>query len=187
VAQFRDFVEVMNLHPVMVEAIVYSETHRYAGTLDTMGVLGPDDGSDLHGLAGKPLIIDWKSGSGVYGSYALQLAAYAHAEKVITATGHQDFPQPDGAVVVHITSQGWRLVEVDISDEIFEAFLTTKAMALWTQETSRQAVGKVVAHGKAKARPFSLDGAPPAPIPDDPQGQRRRIKPPSFPAAKGVS
>lgn len=182
--QFRNFVLVMDPEWHAVEAIVYNTEHRYAGTLDAIATLRPEN-EDLQGLANMPLLIDWKSGSGVYGSAALQLVAYAHSEHLIGPTGRVptfDLLPSKVAAVVHITPKGWRLVEVDVSDETFAAFLNTKAMALWANGGGDAAVGRVLAHGRSTGgRSLTLkkqdDPGPEVDAVKD-FGARRRIKPP---------
>src|SRR5690606_11047676 len=177
-AQFRHFVHHAQPEWEAVEAIVYNETHLYAGTLDAIARLHipglPSDGLTL---------LDWKSGSGVYGSYALQLAAYAHAEYLIGPGGPQEMPTVRWAAVVHITTQGWRLVEMDISHEVWEAFLSCRDMAAWV-EMSSGAVGKTLAHGQAAAEAFTLPPLSRAPAtaaaPVEEFAARRRIKPPAL-------
>lgn len=69
---WRAFRRESGFEPVLIEEIVWSETHGYAGILDRAGI-----------LHGKSSIIDIKSGV-VPKWAALQTAAYAHAlgEKV---------------------------------------------------------------------------------------------------------
>lgn len=189
VEHFRDFVRAMNPNWFAVEAVVYNTNHQYAGTLDAIASLNPPEG-DLHELAGVPVIVDFKSGKGIYGSYALQLSAYANATHIVTETGHEPMlpVDLDRAVVVHIVPGGWKLLEVHIDPVIYSAFLDCRNMALWAKETSEQAVGRVLATGRANggrgvALPKKQEDAPgSAPMPDTSkaQGTRRRIAPPSL-------
>jgi hypothetical protein len=56
------------LEPLLVEAALVSEEHRYGGTVDCVGFLN-----------GKLSVIDLKTGSGIYPEMLIQMAAYAHA------------------------------------------------------------------------------------------------------------
>jgi len=53
------------LTPVMIEERLVSELYRYGGTPDLLAEIG-----------GEFVLLDWKSGNGIYDSYFYQLAAY---------------------------------------------------------------------------------------------------------------
>jgi hypothetical protein len=89
----------------------------YGGTVDLLAVDGD----------GRLLVADIKTGSGVYPEYALQLAAYRHASVGIPAT--------DGAVVLHVTAEGCRVVEVDAGESTFEAFVAARRLWQWQQSS----------------------------------------------------
>ena len=55
------------------EAMVYSEKHRYAGSADAIAYRD-----------GKLIVLDWKTGNGIYPEYGLQVAAYAKALEEMT-------------------------------------------------------------------------------------------------------
>lgn len=174
---FRDFIKVTKPEWHAVEAIVYNETHRYAGTMDAAASI-PGHFDDL------PVIVDWKSGSGVYGSFALQLAAYAHAEFVIGPDGPKpwDLVSVEQAAVVHITASGWKLYEIDVGRDVFESFLTCRDMAYWAMERSDQVVGRVLAHGRATGGvTLGRKREPEKPVAlAEVSGNRKRIAPPSL-------
>lgn len=177
--QFRDFVKTTNPQWLAVEAIVYNETDGYAGTFDAAALIPQYD---------TPVLIDWKSGSGVYGSHALQIAAYAHAEYMLGPDGPEEWRgvvNTKVAVVAHIRPEGWRLIEVDIGREVYEAFLVAKKMAAWVDGLSRQVVGKALATGRhLGGASIKKTGKGHAPNPDTVVefGARRRIKPPALSA-----
>lgn len=50
------------------ERVVYSKTHRFAGTLDAMATRG-----------GLPVVLDWKTSNGLWPEHRLQVAGYALA------------------------------------------------------------------------------------------------------------
>jgi len=65
------FLDEWRIAPVVVEGLIGSRTHRYAGTFDLVADL-PD---------GRRALLDYKTAaSGVYGETALQLAAYRFAD-----------------------------------------------------------------------------------------------------------
>src|SRR3990172_181392 len=85
-----------DLGTAVPEASVFNRTERYAGTLDAIATIG-----------GRTLVIDVKSGKGVYPETALQLAAYRWAEFVGVPDGsEQPMPPTVGAAVLHLTDQG---------------------------------------------------------------------------------
>jgi hypothetical protein len=112
----------------MVEAPVYNRAERYAGTLD-----------GICDIAGRRVLIDYKTGKGVYPEVALQLAAYRHAE-FIGAPDGSEIPMPavDACVVLHIPDEGeYNLIEVRADDEVFQAFKYVREVFRFMEETSK--------------------------------------------------
>lgn len=68
------------------EKIVYSLQRKYAGTLDFIGSIkeGLIDKKSKTPDKDLMFIIDWKTSSGIYDSYEMQIAAYAQAEMEMT-------------------------------------------------------------------------------------------------------
>lgn len=187
VAHLKDFLKVAEPEWHAIEAVVYSDEPAYAGTLDGIATLGK--GLNLSDEFKKPVLIDWKSGSGVYGSHAMQLCAYAWATRIIGPSGPVDMTDlgisTEKAAVVHITAGGWKLVEVNIGAALYETFLATIHMAHWTEKLSSDSVGSTLAAGgasggasmslpkKGKKRTTS------APLSSG-DGSRKRIAPPKL-------
>ena len=178
---FRDFVKVTNPTWLAVEAIVYSEEDGYAGTFDAAALISQYD---------TPVLIDWKSGSGVYGSFALQLSAYAHAEYLLGPDGPEEWRgtvSTSKAVVAHIRPNGWKLIEVDIGPRVYDAFIVAQQMAAWVDGLSRKVVGHALATGRhlgGTAIKKAGKGHAPTIDPDttEESAARRRIKPPALSA-----
>jgi hypothetical protein len=63
--KFLEYSKWHSLEPELLEAPLVSEAHRYGGTLDFYGLCD-----------GKPTLLDWKTGSGVYERHKQQAAAY---------------------------------------------------------------------------------------------------------------
>ncbi len=126
------------------EATVYNRTHGYAGTFDA-----------LARISGRRFLIDVKTGKNVYPEFALQLAAYARGEWIgLAGAGggfgaeEMEMPRVDGAAVLLLRPRSWRLVEVDITDPVFQAFLVVQGMHEWMTVLSKRAVrGTVAAPG----------------------------------------
>lgn len=133
---FMDFSEIQADH---IEVPCYSDTHRYAGTIDIIGSLILPDAPEWEdvprdGLGRSYGVLDPKTGRGVYESAALQLCAYANAEYLITegATSKDpdkraEIPMPavDFAAAVHIHPDGTpaTLIRVDITPAAFDSFV----------------------------------------------------------------
>lgn len=67
---FRKFVEKFKIEPIHVEVQVHSKKHNFAGTCD-----------GIFKINGQVMIVDWKTGKGLYPEVELQLSAYAQAAK----------------------------------------------------------------------------------------------------------
>src|SRR3990167_6216175 len=101
------------------EAPVFNRTQKYAGTLDAIVRLKLPM-SDGYG----DYILDAKSGKNIYPEIGLQLAAYRYAEFIGLPDGdEQPMPEITGALGLHLTASGYRLIEVRADEEIFNAFL----------------------------------------------------------------
>lgn len=148
------FLDEFQLRARHVEALVYSETHRYVGTLDIVGdILLPDmpEYADLprdeDGFVCDCLIDAKTNRSGIFGETALQLAAYRHAEFL-----QPDPRDPDSAVpmpeiawtgALWIRPDGYSLIPVTAGAEQHRAFLYVQQVGLW-DKTSRDLVGEPI-------------------------------------------
>jgi hypothetical protein len=131
------FLDDFDVRPVHVEAVVYSETHRYVGTCDLIAdVLLPDMPEYEHIPRGDDgysrLLGDWKtSKSGIFGDVALQLVAYRHAEFLIEpGTGEViDMPPVDFAAGIHLRPNGYSFVPLNTDADVHRDFLYIKEVA----------------------------------------------------------
>lgn len=112
--KFEMFVEDWKPEFLHTEATVYSRKYGYAGT--------PDDIIKINDI---PIIIDLKSGKGVWNEAALQMSAYKNADFI--GINDTEIPLPDiqGAAVLHLfpESEAYEFIPVYIGDEVFEQFL----------------------------------------------------------------
>lgn len=110
------------------EASVYNRSEKYAGTLDAIATIG-----------GRKLLLDTKTGKGVYPEVGLQLAAYRHAEFIGLPNGDEGpMPAVDGAAVLHLPeSGGYELLEVRADAEVFTAFLYVRECFRFQEELSK--------------------------------------------------
>lgn len=97
----------------------------WGGTLD---LLCRDD-------QGRTVLADIKTGKGVYRETILQLAAYGMG-RYISALGSQDvyeMPKVDRYVVVHVTREGVRPVELAVGPNEWSAWISALDLYNWTE------------------------------------------------------
>lgn len=117
------------------EFVGFNLTYGYAGT-----------GDMLHYIPGMPGLgmTDIKTGKGVYGEAATQLAAYRRFEHVVLDQKTKTvvpMPKVDWCAVLHLTPTGYNFIPVDTSDEIFRYFLYAQQVGIFVQEASRKVLG----------------------------------------------
>lgn len=113
------------------EATVYSRRYGYAGTLDAIAVID-----------GARTLLDYKTGKGVYGEVALQLAAYRFAEFVGMPNGDEvAMPAVDAAAVLHLTPAGYFLIPVAADEVAFRYFLYAQQVRIFGESVSREVLG----------------------------------------------
>ena len=96
---YVDWLDANQPEVLLTERPVASRQWRYAGTFDLVAKLD-----------GATWMLDLKTSSGVYGSTALQLTAYGHAEFYVDADGtEQPLPPIDRYGVLHVTEYGTTL------------------------------------------------------------------------------
>jgi len=122
--QFQRFWKDFNPTLKASEAPVINTKRIYAGTLDAIMEIGP-----------YTLLIDYKTGKGVYNETALQLCAYRNAEYILHPDqGVQPMPSVDGAAVLHLTPHSYHLIPFDTSDRIWNTFLYAREVYRWTRD-----------------------------------------------------
>ncbi|MGW4158827.1 hypothetical protein [Streptomyces sp. NPDC004788] len=147
---FREFLEAVNPELVRAEDIAWSDTHAYAGSfdailnvwLDESGKPTPDRSGERH-----TVIADWKTSRATYADVALQMSAYAHADRLVDAQGVSvPMPDFDGACVLHITDETWAFKPVRIdSEDVFATFLRLREIFTWDRSTSKTVIGRAIA------------------------------------------
>ena len=147
VAQFVNFLEVVEPSIYAVEAVVYNREFGYAGTLDLILDI------DYEGVKGR-YVVDLKSGKAVYAEAALQQTGYRMAE--FLGVGDQEIPMPetDGALILHVTAETWKLIPVVTDVSSWYAFRAALHVAKWRtgdgEGYEKEAVGQALAKGRAK-------------------------------------
>jgi hypothetical protein len=131
----EQFVEwLADFSPVfeLCEATVCNPARGYAGTLDAIASVPS---------LGQTLVIDYKTGKGIYAETALQLAAYRHATEVwMPAGGKAPMPATDGAAVLHLRPGGYAFVPVDSGPLSLSYFKTFTDAYRWMQVDSKLAL-----------------------------------------------
>jgi hypothetical protein len=113
------------------EAMVVYPIHGYGGTFDLLAY-DPD---------GRTVLADIKTGKGIYREVALQLAAYGMAPIVAPSGSATAYPMPtiDRHVVLHVTTEGVREVEVAVGSTEHLAFLACIELHRWTESMKGKA------------------------------------------------
>lgn len=123
VAAWADWWEAHAVEPELVEQVVYSRRHRYAGTLDLIARVD-----------GRRLLVDYKTASGgrCYRESHLQSAAYQAA---LDEMGHG---RCDGGLVIVLgklpTDPPFTVHEVRGADQLLEVFLCLRRVWQWMQD-----------------------------------------------------
>ncbi|MEW2034912.1 hypothetical protein AB0901_30975 [Streptomyces roseifaciens] len=145
---FAEFLTTVRPELIRAEDVAWSDEHRYAGSFDALVRvrLGDDGRPDHENGEWRTLLVDWKTSKSAYPDVALQLSAYAHADRVISPDGTSEpMPHIDGAAVLHITPEGWVFKPVRIDEEIFNVFLTLRHVHHWDTTLSKTVFGRPIA------------------------------------------
>jgi len=113
VKAFKDWWKGSGIELVMGDTKVASRVHGYGGSLDALGRRN-----------GRFVILDWKTSSGIYPEYALQVAAYAQAFAETFGLPCQD------AIIVRFGKKSPEFEVKELADvkRSLEAFLAAKAL-----------------------------------------------------------
>src|SRR5690606_36755837 len=94
------------------------------------------------------IIVYWKTSRDVYPTVALQLSAYAYADRLISADGtSRDMPRVDGGAVLHVTAERWSLLPVRVYADMHEVLLALREALEWQPEEARPVLGSPLATG----------------------------------------
>jgi len=112
VRSYVSFLDDWEPQPELIEAVVGNRSVGYAGTLDLLAQVGSER-----------WLFDIKTGAGVYGDTALQLAAYGFAEFYLDAEGVEcPMTPPDRAAVVHVQPGHYSVYPLPFDAEVFKIF-----------------------------------------------------------------
>lgn len=127
------------------EMTVINRTHMVAGTLDSVVRLGWCPPKYRH-LLGVPMVGDNKTGKGVYPEFALQLAAYRHADAVLLPDG-REIPLPemaDTGVLLHFRPDNYWVRPVDVSRKTFDVFLRVLDFYRWLHDSEESLISRAM-------------------------------------------
>jgi hypothetical protein len=129
---YARFLDDFSVEPVHVEFSVASYRYGYAGTADLLAVLAMPRGTK------RRLLLDVKTArSGIFGSHALQLAAYRFADVLIEGEGknqtERPMPEVDGCAAIHVRGDGYDLVPVTADEAQHRTFLYAQQIYEWGQ------------------------------------------------------
>ncbi|WP_282203905.1 hypothetical protein [Kitasatospora fiedleri] len=133
---FDAFLQAQQPEFLHLEETVWSDVHSYAGSFDAIAKID-----------GETVILDWKTTrSGVHEDVALQLKAYAKADRIILAATGESIPVPtlDAAAVLHVRPEGAKLVPVDCSDDLFRFFTALLDVFQWDSTRKKSVIGRPV-------------------------------------------
>lgn len=130
------FLDEFNPQPILIEGVVFSHKHGYAGTLDLI--------ADFPTL-GKRLLCDVKTNrSGIFGETAIQLAGYRYAETYLDADGvEQPMIEVDDCAAIHVRADGFDLIPVVAGPHQHRVLLYAKQIHEFTAD-ARDLVGSPV-------------------------------------------
>lgn len=123
---YARFLDEWGVDVLGTEAPCGSTQFMYAGTLDSIAV--------IEKISPDPVMLDIKTGKGVYESAALQLEAYARCDVWQPDGPDSEEPMPEvhGLYIAHIGADATRLVPViENRDALFAQFRYLHQTALW--------------------------------------------------------
>ena len=132
---YRAFLRQWSPRFLVVEAMVCSLTHGYAGTADSVA-----------DIAGERWLLDIKTGNGIYPEAALQLSAYGAAQFIGRPGDPRRYrlPRPTRFGVVHVSAERAELVPMAVDRTTFATFLRALELWRWTQGAAKTVIGKPI-------------------------------------------
>lgn len=142
VRHFDEYLRLVKPEYHFMEETVWSDTHKYAGSFDAFA-----------SIDGEKVWIDNKTTrSGIHAEVGIQLAAYRYADHILRSDGSRvPMPKADGAAVLHVRPEGWKLVPVRADEKMFEIFLHLREIFDYEREVKSTIVGREAYSGPADA------------------------------------
>lgn len=159
VDHYKNYLDVMQPEPILVEEGIWSEAHDYAGTFDAVVRYNQPDMYVRNSVGEeRPLVgITWLDNkttrSGVHPEVGLQLAAYRYAEYVLRPDGTVAKNNPgDFALVLHVRPEGWELVPVEAGPEELDVFLTLRKITNYTRIHEKRIIHAPIAGNRLRRK-----------------------------------
>lgn len=132
VDSYLRLVEDWEIEDYLVETPIGSRTFRYMGTFDLFA----------HVPALGDTLIDFKtSASGIFEEAALQLAAYRYAEFYLDSDGEErPMFAVDATAAAWIRADGYDLVPVETSPDVFRSFAAVRRVAEFRTERAEPVI-----------------------------------------------
>ncbi len=145
VRSYVQFLDDFHVEPILIEGVVMSHRHGYAGTLDLV--------CDLPALGDDRWLLDLKtSRSGVFGETALQLAGYRYADTYVDEIGAEQPMIPvNRCGAVHIRADGYDLIPVQAGRDEHRWLLYAQQIAGFV-ENARDLIGEPIRPPSASHR-----------------------------------
>lgn len=139
--QYEMALRELGLRVLLSEAQVFNLTLGYAGSLDFIAEATRD--LPEYGIKkGERIVVDLKTGKGIYNDHAIQLAMYFGGEFV---GGYDPFDQKDvkyddqtdilssvsTTAVLHLRPESWEFIPIPITDELAAAAVDLVRIATW--------------------------------------------------------
>lgn len=121
VEAYARFLDLWGIESTAIEVPVCHTEYRYAGTADGF-VTSPRLG---------PILLDVKTGSGVFPEVALQLSAYRYANLALIDNAEAPVPEVAACYVAHVLPDDVELVPVSAGETEWRAFLYLQAVHRW--------------------------------------------------------
>jgi len=122
---WEDWAKEHKFKPLLIEQMLYSKAHGYAGTMDLLAEMEIDGEKVL-------ALVDWKTGKAIYNEALLQNAAYVHA---LLEMGHAEPPLTGLVVRLPKTETDdkpeMRVIPWETHDKLFDVFLHVKELWTW--------------------------------------------------------
>lgn len=136
VEQYAKFLEEFQVEPVHIEFSCVSYRWSFAGTADLYANLV----LPLYGPS--KMLLDLKTTrSGIYGEVALQLAGYKFADVWVVDDEEIEVPPIDYCGAIHVRSDGYDLVPVEVGEQEFKAFLYAKQVGEFVRRSREDLIG----------------------------------------------
>ena len=134
VEHFQAWLDDHQPEVISAENCAWSDAHQYAGSYDLIAKVG-----------GEVAVIDYKTGKSTYPDVALQLSAYAFADRIIDPDGGSTpMPEIRAGAVLHITPDRAEFKPVEVSERVFAQFLHLRRTFDWQRDGSKSVLGKPI-------------------------------------------